>query len=245
MAYRPTLNYSKTRIRKAGKALRSMWDGEELWGPDHDEHRLVMENWRSCHAYPLLKAYMGLLSRVRTCGIDEANVTQRLKRQPTIIDKLSREPSMGLDRMQDIAGVRAVVPDMRSVKAVQRRYTGAKKPVRTIDYVSNPKPNGYRATHLVVEYDGFPVEVQLRTEIQHMWAEDVENIGGAYGFDLKSNRGPEEVLAYLALAAEVMAAEERGDHVDDDLAAEVRYARNQAILVLDRGPVRRTDEEPS
>ncbi len=44
---------------------------------------------------------MGLRSMVRTerCQIE---VSQRLKRVPTIIDKLLREPTMQLANMQDI-----------------------------------------------------------------------------------------------------------------------------------------------
>jgi len=48
---------------------------------------------------------MGLRSVVGTEGCT-VEVTQRLKRVPTIVDKLRREPTMQLASMQDIGGCR-------------------------------------------------------------------------------------------------------------------------------------------
>ena len=45
---------------------------------------------------------------VRTLGCP-GRVTQRLKRMATILDKLERESSLALDKMQDIGGCRAVL----------------------------------------------------------------------------------------------------------------------------------------
>jgi len=50
--------------------------------------------------------------------------------------------------------------------------------VREIDYIKNPKPNGYRSLHLVVKVPVFfsdrkeivPVEIQIRTIAMDFWA---------------------------------------------------------------------------
>ena len=50
--------------------------------------------------------------------------------------------------------------------------------IRTKDYIKNPKPNGYRSLHLIVEIPVFlsegrilvPVEVQIRTIAMDFWA---------------------------------------------------------------------------
>ena len=40
----------------------------------------------------------------------EVIVSSRLKRLPTILDKLARHPNMKITRMQDIGGARVILP---------------------------------------------------------------------------------------------------------------------------------------
>ena len=42
-----------------------------------------------------------------------------------------------------------------------------------IDRRKNPT-YGYRAVHVIVYWDGIPVEIQIRTELQDTWAQIVE-----------------------------------------------------------------------
>lgn len=39
------------------------------------------------------------------------------------------------------------------------------------DYIKHPKESGYQSVHLIVTYDGIPVELQLRNLVQHYFAE--------------------------------------------------------------------------
>ncbi len=39
------------------------------------------------------------------------------------------------------------------------------------DYVTTPKPNGYRSIHTVIDYEGQPVEIQIRTAEMHAYNE--------------------------------------------------------------------------
>lgn len=112
---------------------------------------------------------MGLRSVVKTEQC-EVEVSQRLKRIPTIIDKLVREPTMQLANMQDIGGCRAVLNSFDEVRRVQRRLSKNRPPLRVSDYIAEPRASGYRGVHVVVQYDGRPVEVQLRTQAMHEWA---------------------------------------------------------------------------
>lgn len=128
-------------------------------------HRAALEvllDYRAAHQYPLQKATMGLRSMVATEGC-KVEVSQRLKRVPTILDKLRREPTMQLANMQDIAGCRAVLGSIDEVRRVQRRLAKARPPRRISDYIAEPRASGYRAVHVVVAYDDRCVEVQLRT----------------------------------------------------------------------------------
>jgi hypothetical protein len=73
----------------------------------------LVEGWRERHAGPLRNANANLRHYVRPHFIKNAkivSVTQRLKKLSTILDKLQRYPTMRLTGMEDIGGVRAVLP---------------------------------------------------------------------------------------------------------------------------------------
>jgi hypothetical protein len=57
---------------------------------------------------------------VRKVGVEQPEVTQRLKRFATIVDKLRRQPTMALSRMEDIGGARVTVPTQDQVDAIVR-----------------------------------------------------------------------------------------------------------------------------
>ena len=95
--------YSNRRIDRAGKLLRASLVGEvpALSGYELEEAAAVIEGFRAAHNVPLLAARMGLRSCIDTEGVPAVEITQRLKRTPTIVDKLRRLPTMTLSRMQD------------------------------------------------------------------------------------------------------------------------------------------------
>lgn len=196
MPNRVELRYSRNQVKQAGKVLRrAIADSATPSDGELREAIDILDHWRACHSYPLQKATMGLRSRVASSQCGDPRVSQRLKRRPTIIDKLAREPSMQLTTMQDIGGCRAVLADINGIKRVQRRWTQTSHRVtRVYDYLSTPKPSGYRGVHVIVTYDGFQIEVQLRTRLQHAWGTAIERVGPEIGADLKSGDGPEEVL---------------------------------------------------
>lgn len=222
-------------MRRAGKVLREWWLSERiLMEPAVEQATTVLEDWRACHAYALTKGRMGLKQRLATVGV-EGFVGQRLKRAGRIVPKLARFPTMQLDTMQDIAGCRAIVPTQRDV---ERILTGwrvvTKRLIKLYDYASDPRSSGYRAVHLVVRYDERPVEVQLRTQLQHDWAYTVEAWSGRLGVDLKSGEGPAEALDFLAALSEGMSLEEGGDVVPDALMARIRLLSEKFIESMDQ-----------
>jgi putative GTP pyrophosphokinase len=84
------------------------------------------------------------------------------------------------DRIRDIAGVRVVCSFVSDVYTVAEMLTRQQDVtlLQTKDYIAEPKPNGYRSLHLIVEIPVFlsdrvvsvPVEVQLRTVAMDFWA---------------------------------------------------------------------------
>lgn len=110
---------------------------------------------------------MGLRSSITTEGL-APDVTRRLKRLPTIEDKLRRLPRMDLSAMQDIGGCRAVIDTQDQVRRVADRFRKNshrrnQQRDKTKDYVDSPKPSGYRAIHIYTRYHGRRIEVQLCT----------------------------------------------------------------------------------
>jgi len=157
-------------------------------------------------------------------------VAQRLKRLPTILDKLRRQPGMELARMQDIGGCRAIVPagGFDAIEGIRRRIRNSVSTVvREYDYIAEPKTTGYRAVHMVVTRDDHLVEIQLRTAEQHRWCESVERLGGRIGHNLKDGQGPEELLDYFRRAAYLIAEIERGRVPAPELRAEYDALGNE------------------
>jgi ppGpp synthetase/RelA/SpoT-type nucleotidyltranferase len=66
------------------------------------------------------------------------------------------------------------------------------------------KPShGYRAVHLVVNVEGHPVEIQIRTPLQHSWASATEKLSDVLDSEIKYGGGPEEIQADLGSISEV------------------------------------------
>lgn len=131
--------------------------------------------------------------RISKSSRELSRVVSRLKEPNAIIRKMisSNRYSWPIYQdMEDIAGVRIILPTQRVVNLAEAFLTSESKDVGirlhpTItrprrDYVSEPPPSGYRAVHLVLEVDTYlpgegllsvPCEVQLRTIFQDLWAE--------------------------------------------------------------------------
>lgn len=191
----------------------------------------VLMEFRASHSTPLTKANNGLRSMMATAGVD-GRPTQRLKRVPTIIDKLVRYPSMALVKMQDIGGCRAVCADIAQLRRLEQRVRRSRPPVSEFDYINKPKPSGYRAVHLVVEYDGRLIEIQLRTGPMDEWAVVQERVGDWIGTDLKSGKGPSEVLELMKLLSVAIALEEQSESIDKELVNEIKTTRQKALSFL-------------
>lgn len=191
--------YSKNSVNKAG---------EDLIGDDgslRDEAKIILDNWRACHVSPLNSFQTSLRQKLKQIDPD-ALVSQRLKRTPSIISKLKRNPGMNLARMQDIGGIRAVVSNMREVRALESYYKNGTKVFTIVkggkDYINYPKESGYRSIHQIFKCkNGFSIELQIRTQIQHSWATAVETMGTFLNYSLKSSEGPEEWLKFFSLAS--------------------------------------------
>lgn len=109
----------------------------------------------------------------------------RIKSPDSIIGKLNRK---GLpisveairNNLYDIAGVRVIcqyIDDIYTLAGLLTSHDDIEL-LKTKDYIKNPKPNGYRSLHIVVNVPVFlstgkdyaPVEIQIRTMAMDFWA---------------------------------------------------------------------------
>ena len=130
---------SKKSVRRAGNVLAGISTDMSLV-----DAMDTLSKWRALHAYPIntLQAYFrSLLKRHKFTG---AILAQRLKRTPSIIEKLKRFESMSLDRMQDIGGLRLIVDNINDVYRLHKLIETSKRFKHQLempphDYIKTPK----------------------------------------------------------------------------------------------------------
>lgn len=205
------LNYSKTRVDKAGAALKS----PNLSELELHENLLVLSNWRAYHAGPLCDFAKVLKTRAKQVSNDENPlVAQRLKRTSSILLKLHTHKTMRLSAMQDLGGLRAILSDVNEVTALLEKYRTArtKHELFSIDnYIDRPKYDGYRGIHLIYKLKKSPaifIEIQIRSQLQHIWATGVEVIGTLQGSSFKSGQGEDKWFEFFSLLSSIFAIKE-------------------------------------
>ena len=199
---------SKNKIKKAGKILadKDAHSKQEILNSES-----ILQYWRILHEQIMTEFYDIVLKEAK--DIDTfATVAQRVKRSESIIAKLQRQPVNQLTTMQDIAGIRAIMPDLNTAQSLRERLKGIgeEHKFKTYDnYITNPKDSGYRSIHLVYKYvsplsvplNGLMIEIQIRTELQHSWATAVETMSTFLGTHLKFGEGQPKWLKYFALTS--------------------------------------------
>ena len=217
MAFASVPQESKNQINKAGAVLvqETPSPKDVAWAID------VADRWRACHAYPINTFQATVRTKLRAYAGDPI-VAQRLKRMPTIIDKLKRYPAMKLTTMQDIGGVRAILASIKDVYSLVSEYRDSKRFAHELtdhkDYIEHPRDeDGYRSVHLIYKYrnaqapsyNGLRIELQVRTRLQHTWATAVESMGTFLGQALKSRQGDKEWLDFFAQISAIFAIDEQ------------------------------------
>jgi putative GTP pyrophosphokinase len=240
--------YSKNRVNRAGMNLRVLFSGQPLEDystEDFAEDVRVLNEFRRSHAYPLVAVTANLRHYVDKHGTGQLSVAQRLKRLPTIVDKLKRLPDMQLARMEDVGGCRAVVASTPEIMSIVDDLSKKKtwRIVRARDYIADPKPDtGYRAYHFVVEKHECRIEVQLRTRSQHAWAEHVEAIDRRNpGLGLKVGQAPADVEQYFCLGAELLEAQDLGAVLETSRLREFSSLHGRLGTALQEGTYVRAD----
>lgn len=199
--------YSGKDIARAGAVLVKQNIAET--DPDaFGSAMAALSYWRACHEEPLNLA-VDLLGQCTHKHQKRAVIAKRLKRSPSIINKLRRFEGMSLRTMQDIGGCRAIVSNEKRVRKVVRELTKQKE-FRIKDYITKPKQDGYRSIHLIGTFAKSKgatrsIELQVRTEAQHAWATAVEIIDLFTGQAIKASQGTKEWSTFFRCAGEQIA----------------------------------------
>jgi len=178
---------------------------------------------------PYVDAKENIMTRLRALNKDYRrkyqnypihNLQQRIKKRQSIHDKLTHlglETSVEIARihLMDVGGIRVIcyfINDIYHTVETIKKQTDLVI-IKECDYISAPKPNGYRSYHIVlgtpVYYeDGmeyFPVEIQLRTMSMDFWASMEHRI--CYKKDIENNS---------ALAGELLGYSEQLKKIESD-----------------------------
>jgi GTP pyrophosphokinase len=98
----------------------------------------------------------------------------RIKRLYSIHLKLKRQ-KIDLERVYDFVALRIITQSVKDCYAALGiiHQTWSPVPGRIKDFIAMPRPNGYQSLHTsVISENGFPFEVQIRTEEMHRRAEE-------------------------------------------------------------------------
>lgn len=197
---------SNKLIRKAGANLSlDQESGEDL---------NIISTFRTSHIY-LMDA---LIKTIKNKLPKPILIARRLKRLSSIKNKLKRFNTMQLDRMQDIAGVRALFKSDQDVfeyannlRKIYSEPNTAFELIKESDYISTSKLDGYRSYHMIFKYIGTKeelknrnIELQLRTLLHHYWATAVEIWDIQSRSSIKSGKGDEIDKRFFYLCSNLL-----------------------------------------
>ena len=143
-------------------------------------------------------------------------IKYRIKKPKSIAEKLIRYgKDISLEsvseHLNDVAGVRVICSFIEDIYTVANMLTQQDDItlLAVKDYIKNPKENGYRSYHMIIEIPVFfsdkkqhiKVEVQIRTIAMDFWASLEHHV--KYKKDVPN---PEEIAARLKKCADVISA---------------------------------------
>jgi len=184
---------SKSQIDRLGERLKQQVTDEDL---------KLLNDYRNefADAYEEVIQTIGRVVKIEPSG-------RAAKTDRSIVAKLRRE-SIRLSQIQDIAGVRIVVEDLAEQDRVTSRIAGEFQHVSVVDRRANPS-HGYRAVHVIVRVNEKLVEIQIRSTLQHEWAQFSEALSDRFP-GLKYGEGhPRHYQFLIALSEWIEAVEGR------------------------------------
>lgn len=145
------------------------------------------------------------------------SIESRVKKPVSIIEKLRRRNfpvsvESVFENLHDVAGVRVICSFIDDIYDVAEMFLSQDDItlIEKKDYIQNPKSNGYRSLHLIIEVPVFlsdrtlnmKVEVQIRTMAMDFWASLEHKIyykfeGNAPGYISRDLRECSDIVSML------------------------------------------------
>lgn len=232
------MSLSKTRIDRAGNAIaRGTYRSDD----EYIELEDVFDEYRKSHLQPLSETTLEVQGWLGGYG-SPYYIAQRLKRKPQIARKLKRL-KVRLSQLQDIGGLRIIVPQnvdvdrLRKFIEEQVATRGHFRISKTTDYREKGRDTtGYRALHLILSRNDVALELQIRSRVQHYWAESIERTSVIYGYHLKEEEGDTSVLRYFQLLSDAFFELEAGREASPDSRLEIDTLRTKCEQIIEASP---------
>ena len=193
-----------------------------------------LERQRSEHEEMLERIKKTIGTKLNESGIKNS-ISARVKHIYSIYRKMY-EQNKSIDEIYDICAVRVIVDSVADCYNVLGYVHDLYKPIpgRFKDYISTPKPNGYRSLHTtVIGRSGVPFEVQIRTEEMHKMAEYGVAAHWKYKQHVEKN-GSEETYAWIRQLLESQQDTEAEDFIKN---IKVDLFSDEVFVFTPRGDV--------
>jgi len=151
----------------------------------------MLNDFKKAYDPFLVKLSTDLTKEIQSRGF-KSLITSRSKQNKSIIRKLKR-PDFGSDlySIADLIGIRIITSSLKEQEQILNLIVSIFKPYQFRDY--RKREEGYRCVHIYVSEGRLRAEIQVRTLIQHLWADESEY----FGEQVKRGGGPLDVQAYL------------------------------------------------
>ena len=152
------------------------------------------------------------------------HIKSRLKTADSIVKKLKKDGyefsiENMMERLSDIAGIRIICSFTSDIYQIAEMISsqGDVTVLHVKDYIKNPKPNGYRSYHMIVEIPVFfskgktpmRVELQIRTNGMDFWA--------TLEHQLRYKKGIEDLPGYAEISEELLRSAQAVIETDNEM----------------------------
>ncbi|PIT86356.1 MAG: hypothetical protein COU33_03665 [Candidatus Magasanikbacteria bacterium CG10_big_fil_rev_8_21_14_0_10_43_6] len=172
---------------------------------------------------------------LRQAGVPVVSIYGRNKRLYSLYQKLQRKNN-DIQKVYDLIAIRVIVPTIADCYAALGILHKLWKPMRgrIKDYISQPKPNGYKSLHTtVLGENGRVVEFQIRTE--EMNEEANFGIAAHWQYDEKGRHAPKKEIQWAKELAEIQ--KEVLNKLSDLEEIKVNFLQTRIFVFTPKGDV--------